>query len=144
MASTRAVIGRRGGVAQGGVAHERVDRGQPGVAGADAVAALGLEVVEEVQHERRVEVGQSERGGWSSGALLGEAQQQLERVAVGLDGAGAGAALGDQAPQEEVLHQLREPDLRRSHGAPAGSWSAKCSNRWATMLISSGTADRYQ
>ena len=52
-------------------------------------------------------------------------------------------ALGDQSAQEEVLHQLREPDLRRSHGVLAGSWPAKCSNRSATMLISSGTADRY-
>ena len=138
------MIGRPVGSAQGGVAHERVDRGQAGVAGADAVAALGLQVVEEIQHQWRVQVGQSERGGWFTAALLGEAQQQLERVAVGLDGAGAGAALGDQAAQEEVLHQLREPDLRRSHDGPAGSWSVKCANRWAMMLSSSGTADRYQ
>ena len=52
---------QRGRVADGGVAHERVDRGQPGVAGAGAVAAVGLEVVEEVQHERRVQVGQLQR-----------------------------------------------------------------------------------
>ena len=52
-----------GGVAQGGVAHERVDRGQAGVAGAGAVAALGFEVVEEVQHQRRVQVGQASAEG---------------------------------------------------------------------------------
>jgi hypothetical protein len=60
MARTRAVIGKEA-VAECGVAHERVDRGEPCVAGPDTVAALGLEVVEEVQHERRVEVGQAQR-----------------------------------------------------------------------------------
>jgi hypothetical protein len=89
-----------------------VDRGQAGVAGAGCVAAFGLEVVEEVQHQRRVQVGQAQRGGRFAGALLSEAEQKLERVAVGLDGAGAGAPLGDQPAQEEVLHQLRELDLR--------------------------------
>ena len=62
----------------------------------------------------------------------------------GLDGAGAGAALGGQAPQEEVLHELAEPDLRRSHDTPAGGCAAKPSNRPAMMLSSSGTADMYQ
>ena len=121
-----------------------MDRREAGVAGADGVAAHGLEVVEEVQHQRRVQVGKPQRGGWLAGVPFGEAEQQFERVAVGLDGAGAGAALGDQAPQEEVLEELREPDLRWSHGAPAGLCEAKGSNRAATMLISSGTADRYQ
>jgi hypothetical protein len=38
-----------------------VDCGEPGVAGSDTVAAPGLEMLEEVQHERRVEVGQFDR-----------------------------------------------------------------------------------
>jgi hypothetical protein len=66
-----------GRVPDGGVAHARVNRRPAGVAGADAVAAFGFEVTEEVQ-------------------------QEFERVAVGLDGAGAGAALGDQPRQEKV------------------------------------------
>ena len=49
------------GVAQRGVAEQRVDRGQAGVAGADAVAALVLEVVEERADQRRVEVVEVER-----------------------------------------------------------------------------------
>ena len=44
------------GVAQRGVAEQRVDRGEPGVAGADAVAALVLEVVQERADQRRVEI----------------------------------------------------------------------------------------
>ncbi len=41
------------GVAQRGVAEQRVDRGEAGVAGPDAVAALGFEVVEERADQRR-------------------------------------------------------------------------------------------
>jgi hypothetical protein len=74
-----------------------------------------------------------------AGLLLGEGQQQTEGVTVGLDRAGAGAALGDQPAQEEVLYQHRERDLRRSHDAPAGSPVPKRSNRPTMTLISSGT-----
>ena len=112
--------------------------------GSGLVAADGLEVVEKVQHGRCVQVVQRQGSRWLAGALFEVAEQQLERVAVALDGACAGAALRDQTPEEEVLHELVEADPRRSHGAPAGSRPAKASNRSATMLISSGTADRYQ
>jgi hypothetical protein len=46
------------GVGQRGVAEQGVDGGQPGVAGADAVAAVTLEVIEEAGDQWRVEVGQ--------------------------------------------------------------------------------------
>jgi hypothetical protein len=75
-------------------------------------------MIEEVQHEWRVEVSQHERRGRLAGALLDETEQQLERIGVAFDSAGTGAALGDQTPQEKVLHQLREADLRRPHDAP--------------------------
>ena len=65
---------QRRGVTDRRVAHERVDRGKPGVTGPNTVAALGLEVVEEVQHERRVEVGQLQCRGWLAGAVLDEAE----------------------------------------------------------------------
>jgi hypothetical protein len=58
-----------------------MDRSQPGVAGPDVVPAPGLEVVEEIQHCRRVEVCQTQRRGWLTGALLEVAEQKLERVA---------------------------------------------------------------
>ena len=76
--------------------------------------------------------------------LLDESEQQAEGVTVAFDGTGAGTALGDQAAQEEVLHELREQGLRGAHHAPAGSSRVKVSNRPAMMVISSGTADRYQ
>ena len=47
MASTRAMSCGVLGMAEGGVAEERADGGQARVAGADAVAAFLLEVVQE-------------------------------------------------------------------------------------------------
>ena len=64
------------GVGQRGEAEQRVDRGQPGVAGADAVAALVFEVVEEAGDQRGVEVGQVQRGRCEPGPLGGVAEQQ--------------------------------------------------------------------
>ena len=49
------------GMAQGGEAEQGVDRGQAGVAGPDAVAALVFEVVEEPADQRGVEVGDVQR-----------------------------------------------------------------------------------
>ena len=82
------------GVAQRGVPVERVDRRQPGVAGAGAVAAVVLEVVEERADQRRVEVGEVESAGLLAGLLWREAQQQPERVAVGGDRARARVLAG--------------------------------------------------
>lgn len=45
------------GVCQGGELEQGVDRGEAGVAGADSVAALAFEVVEEGGDQRGVEVG---------------------------------------------------------------------------------------
>ena len=80
-------------VAQRGVAEQRVDRGQARVAGAGAVAAVALEVVEERADQRRVEIRDVEPVRLLAGCVLGEAQQQPERVAVGGDRVRAGVAL---------------------------------------------------
>lgn len=63
------------GMAKGGIAEQRVDRGEPGVARAHAVAALTLEVVEERADERGVEIGDVELAGLLSRLLRGERQQ---------------------------------------------------------------------
>jgi hypothetical protein len=143
LASTREVIGSDAGSRKGRVAHERVDRGKAGVAGASAVVPGDLEMVEEVQDQRGVEVSEAQRRGRFAEALFDVAEEQLEGVPVALDGPGAGAALVDQATQEEVLDELIEATLGRSHGAPVGGWPVKTSNRSATTSINSGTADRY-
>src|SRR6202022_4725974 len=99
---------------------------------------------EEVQDRRGVKVGQAQLRGRFAEALIDVAEEQLERVPVTLHGSGAGAPLVDQSAQEEVLHQLIEADLGRSHGAPVSIGPLKVSKRSATMFINSGTAERYQ
>lgn len=90
-------------MAQGREPEQRVHRRQPGVAGADAVVALGLEVVEEPADEGGVEVLEPEGGGRLARFLRGEPQQQAEGVAVGGDRVWAGPALGHEPLGEECL-----------------------------------------
>jgi hypothetical protein len=122
-------------VAQCREAEQRVDRGQPGVAGADAVAAVVFEVVEERADQRRVEVGDLERGGLPAGLAGCEGQEQPERVAVGRDGVRAGSSLAGQVVGEERLDGGRE----RGHRV-CSSWDAW--SRPAARASSSGAADR--
>ena len=122
------------GVAEGGVAVERVDRRQPRVAGRDDVAALVLEVVEERADQRRVQVGELQAVGLLAGLLLREAQQQLDRVAICGDRAWAGVSLGDQ-PLGEVRLDGRgdqahgvSPRRRRGGGRRVGAAPAPLPN----------------
>ena len=113
-----------------------MDRGQPRVAGAHAVAALGLEVVEEAGDQRRVEIDDVQPRWWDPGALAGEAEQQPQRVAVGGDGVSTGVSLPDQPVGEERLQGRGE----RTHRSDP-RWA---SSRVPATAISSGEADRYQ
>ena len=124
------------GMLQGGVGEHGVDRGEPGVAGARAVAADLLEVVQERADQRRVEVGEVELARLPAGAPGGEGEQQPPGVAVGGDGLRAGVPLAGQPVGEERLQGRGE----RGHGRCSG-WS---SSRCPAAASSSGAADRYQ
>ncbi len=82
---------------------QRADRGQAGVAGADAVVALVLEMVEERANQRRVEIVEVELAGLLAGLLLSESEKQTQRVAVGRDRVRARVALPGQPVGEERL-----------------------------------------
>ena len=124
------------GMAQCGVAEQRVDRGEPGVAGGHAVAAIGFQMGEERGDELCVEVADVEPGRCFAGVLLREDEQQSQCVAVGGDGVRAGVTLGGQPLGEEHLDRGRQ----RGHGrAPLC-----CSSRRAATANSSGVACRYQ
>ena len=79
---------------QRGVAEQGVDGGEPPVAGADRVVPVDLEVVQERGDQRRVEIGDVERGRRLAGRGGGEADQQPERVAVAGDGVAARRGVG--------------------------------------------------
>ena len=94
------------GMLQGEVAEQRVDRGQPVVAGGHAVVSVAFEVVQERGDQRRVELGDVEGAGCLAGAFGGEGQQQPEGDLVGGDRVRARGALADQ-PVGEVGLQRR-------------------------------------
>ncbi len=89
------------GVSQGGIAEERTDRGQAGVAGGHAVVAVAFKMGQEGGDQGRVQVGEIELGRCRAGVLAGEAEQETERVSVGGNGVGAGVALGGEPIGEE-------------------------------------------
>jgi hypothetical protein len=104
------------GVSERGVFAERVDRREAGVAGPRAVAPVVFEVGKERPDQRRVDVGEVELGRLFAGLFFDEAQQQPERVAVGLDGVRAGSSLVDQTVGEIGLwgrpHRRSYPNSR--------------------------------
>lgn len=124
------------GVAQRGVAVERVDRCQASIPRAGSIASLILEVVEESADQRRVQVAEVKLAGLLAGLALREAQQQPQRVAVGGHGARAGVSLGDEPVYEKRLERRGE----RAHDQPSSIPSSRC----ATSASSSGAACRYQ
>ena len=139
MARTRAMVAACSG-AQRRVGEQRVDRGEAVVAGADAVAARGFEVVEERADQRGVKVGEVEPRGRRAQLLLGEAQQQAEGVAVGGDGVRAGLALA-------ISRSVKNACRIGASAVMAGPRS--CSGRGAlkapaVTASSSGAACRYQ
>jgi hypothetical protein len=121
------------GVAQRGVAKQRADRRQARVAGADRVAALVFEVIQERADQRRLEVVDVESAGRLDGVLRGECQQQPDRVAVRCDRVRAGVLLAGQPVGEKGLQRR----CQKAHRAPSSarwSWSAASAS-------SSGAAD---
>ena len=124
------------GMAERGIAEQGVDGGQAGVAGADAVAPNRFQVVQERADQRGIQVGDPEPRRGAARLLLGEGQQELERVAVGGDRVIAGVALPDQPVGEERLQGRGEG----AHAMPPGWFS----RRSAARASNSGAADKYQ
>ena len=124
------------GVAIGGEAAKRVDRGQPGVAGADATAAVAFEVIEESAHQRGIEIPELELRRFLSGLSFRIREKQPEGVSIGVDRVGTDVALGAEASGEESLQTGGECGHGRFFLRPAA--------RALASARSSGTADKYQ
>jgi hypothetical protein len=69
-------------------------------------------MVEKRADELDIDVGEIEVGWLLAGVLLGECEQQLDRVAVRGDGLRAGAPLADEPVGEESLQSWGEPGHR--------------------------------
>jgi hypothetical protein len=113
-----------------------VDRGQPGVAAADAVPASTFEVVEERANQRRVEVFDLRASRCGADAFGEEDQQQSQRVAIAGDGVWAGVLVPGEPLGEEGLQRRG----KRGHDTVP----IRASSRVAASASSSGAADRYQ
>ena len=100
------------GMVQRGVAEQGVDRGQPGVAGARAVAASCSRWSRNAAISGASRSAMSRRGRFLPGPGVRVLSSSLERVAVAGDGVRAGVALRDEPVGEERLQRRRE----RAHG----------------------------
>ena len=97
-----------GGLCEGRVAEEGVERCQPRVTSSYAVVPARLEVIEEQAEERGVEVLEVERRRGPAETLFREAEEQSEGVAVAGDGVLAGAELMNESICEEALEEAGE------------------------------------
>ena len=96
------------------IPHERLDGGQARVARARTVAPLLLQVGEEREDERRVEVLELEAGGRHTALLAREREEELKCVGVRVARLGARTAFDGKAHTEEG----RDVRGERRHGVP--------------------------
>ena len=124
---------------QGDEREERADRRQPGVAAAGAVAAPGLEGIQEPPDKFGIDVGEQKIGRLPVETAASEQQEQHEGVAIACHRVGAGAELTLEALGEESLHEQGKRVRRHD---PSPSLKA-CSARSLASFRSSGTASMY-
>jgi hypothetical protein len=91
------------GMVKRGVAEQGANRRKPGVSRPRAVAALPLEMIEELADKLGIDVGEIELGWLPARPPLRECQQQLERVAIGGNGLRACVPLAHEPVGEERL-----------------------------------------
>jgi hypothetical protein len=105
--------------------------------------AVPFKMVEESQHNRRVQVREGKCGQRAVVPLLNKPKQKSEGVAIAGDGTRTGTSLGDQPLAEEVLQQgcKGRGSHSRSHGVTS---IASFSNLVAASASRSGEPVRYQ
>ncbi len=95
-----------------------MDRRQPGVAGAQAVAPVGLQVAKEAGDQVVVELAEVHLPRRDAGRLPGEGEQQAPGVPVGADRVGARVLLREQLVGEKALQDRGETAHEVSSGVP--------------------------
>jgi hypothetical protein len=127
--------------AGGDVVEQRVQRGEPLVAGADVVATVVFEVAQERDDPFEAEVGQLQAG--DLGPLVGgdEQQEQADGVAVAAHRRRSQPLDGDQVLEEERLDEWAK--RWSSHGAACShAGSANASKRRLASVSSPGVICR--
>src|ERR1019366_7729499 len=117
--------------------HEGFDGCQTHIAGAGAVGAYRLQMVEETDDQRFIDLFQLQSRWCDLQLLACVVQGQFEGVSVGVAGIHARRAFEGETFLKERGHVWG----KRSHGAPPTTWA---SQRSAILRMSSGTASRYQ
>jgi hypothetical protein len=98
-----------------GIFEEYPDRGKPGISAPDTICSITLEVIQKAQDQIGIEVGQGHVRRGFPNPLLSKGQQELERVPVGRDRAGAHRSLLAKMIHEEALQQGWEGGCGISH-----------------------------
>ena len=96
------------GVSQGGESEERMDGREPDVSSARTITPVDFQVMQERTHQCGIDIFEAERRRCLCTAVLDEGEQELESVAVGVDGVGAHVSLTHEAFFEEGLERARE------------------------------------
>ena len=120
------------------VAKEGMDRGQSQVAASNAQAATGLELLQERNDQRGVDLLEGQARGRPSETLMREDQELSEGVAIGADGVRTCLALLHQALGKEAFQQGREAGC-----AGHDRSSQRLSRRRMASPINSGEPSRY-
>ena len=117
--------------------HERADRGQSCVARTRGVVPVLLEMLEELEHERRIERFEDDVGGCHAELAAHELEEELECVSIGV----AGVRAGLQVHGEPLLEERGDVRCDRRHRAPPSRNRSQAS---AIPCRRSGVACRYQ
>ncbi len=100
------------------MAHEGLDRGEPGVAGRSTIATLLLDVGQEAEHEGRVDVFEAELRGSLPHTFAGKDEQQPKGVRVALAGVGLQPRSADGTCRSPFWRAAAGSSPKGTHGRP--------------------------
>src|SRR3546814_13870550 len=98
---------------------ERPDRGETCVAASNTVASILLEMVQEGEQQRRVEIGQSDGAGRSTECCSRVVEEQAHGIPVSRSGLSASRPLlAELIPQEALDHRPQCGGSKPGHERP--------------------------
>ena len=126
-----------GGHAELDIPDKGFDCGESSVARGRAVATLFLDVGEEVENQRGVDLLEADLGGLDPKPLAGKDEQEPKGMGVGLARVGTATLLDRHVFAQEAGYQ-------RGDGCHMSSPAISASAAAAMSVINSGVASRYQ